>query len=163
MPRRFQFPLQTLLRVRQQGERDAQRKLAAQRAVLARFDQLDEAAHEQIRTQQAALLSAQGQTDLNLALASRGRAWIAQLRRELTLRQLQRQQELATLATLQEQLRVARQQAKVLEKLRERRHDEWHAAHRRAEQNESDELARQLLIFRQAASDDAAGPERVEC
>lgn len=144
MARRFRFRLQTLLRVRQLREREAKRKVAAQRAALARLDRLDEQTAAEIARQQAALRADQQQPRVDPLALQRGRAWIAYLRRTLAQRQVQRTELQQQLRELLERLRAARVQARTIEKLRERRLREHARARGRREQAASDELAQQL-------------------
>ena len=52
MARRFQFRLQTLLRVRQLEEQQAKRKVAARRAEIAQLDHLNRQTADEILRQQ---------------------------------------------------------------------------------------------------------------
>lgn len=144
MARRFQFSLQTLLRVREIRERDAQRKVAAQRAALARLDQLDRQCQELISRQQSELLHLQEQALIDPGALSRGRAWLAHLRNSLFQRQVQRQQMLVELEKLLSAYREARRDARAVARLRERRWEEYRQDRARQEQAEADELAQQL-------------------
>lgn len=144
MAKRFQFRLQTVLRVRELREREAKRRVAEKRAELARLDQLDRQTSDEIRAQQDALRGLQSGAALNPAELSRGRAWIAHLQRTLAQRQLVRAGLLRELEQRLADWRAARQQLRILEKLRERRWAEYVHGRQQAEQFESDELAQQL-------------------
>ncbi len=144
MARRFQFRLETLLRVRRLEEREAKRKVAAQRAEIARLDQLDEQTRAEIGRQQTTLLEQQRAGRLDPLELQRGRAWIAHLRRQIGLRQVQRAELLARLQELQAAWQAARTRMRAIEKLRERRLETYQRQRQRAEQAASDELARQL-------------------
>lgn len=144
MGRRFEFRLETLLRVRQLREREAKRKVAAQQAALALLDRLNRQTAEEISRQQAELLAGQRQGHLDPLELQRGRAWIAHLRRTIALRQVQRAELTAQLQQLQVAWQAARTQARIIEKLRERRWEEYTRKRARAEQAAADELAQQL-------------------
>lgn len=146
MARRFRFPLETLLMVRRLREREAQRKVAAQRAEIARLDRLDQADRREIARQQAELLSAQRQPRLDPRELARGWAWIAHLRRNLAGRMELRAQLAAALTRRQAEYQQARQATKVIETLRERRWSEYVRASRRQEQAGLDEVAQQLHV-----------------
>jgi flagellar FliJ protein len=145
MARRFEFRLETLLRVRQLREREAKRKVAAQRAEIARLDRLNRQTAEEISRQQAELLEGQRAGRVDPLTLQRGRAWIAHLRRTIALRQVQRTEMLAQLQQLQAAWHAARTQARIIEKLRERRWEQYVHERARQEQAASDELAQQLL------------------
>jgi len=144
--RRFEFRLHTLLRVRQLEEREAQRKVAAQRAEIARLQKLDEQTRAEIARQQTALLEQQRSGHLDPLELQRGRAWIAHLRRQIGLRQMQRAELLTRLQELQAAWQAARTRRRAIEKLRERRLADYQRRRQRAEQAASDELARQLHV-----------------
>ena len=152
MARRFQFRLQTVLRVRELREREAQRRVAELRAELARLDQLDRQTADEIRAQQEALRGLQSGVALNPGELSRGRAWIAHLQRTLAQRQIVRSGLLRELDQRLTDWRAARQQLRILQKLRERRWAEYVHGRQQAEQLESDELAQQLLGLTDDAS-----------
>ncbi len=143
MAKRFQFRLQTLLRVRQTREREARRRVGAKRAEIARLDRLDALAAEEIVRAQAALVADQ-QGRIDPLVLQRGRVWIGHVRRAMTLRAAQRTTLQSQLQQLLAELRQARTQTRVLEKLRERRRAEYRRARNRADQTAADEVARQL-------------------
>lgn len=147
MARRFAFRLQTVLNVRQMREREAQRDVAAKSAEIARLDRLNEQTADEILRQQTALNEAQQRGQLDPVELQRGRAWIAHLRKTIATRQMQKAEFCEQLRNLQVRLRDARTQTRIIEKLRERRWDEYTRDRRRREQAESDELARQLQDF----------------
>ena len=144
MARRFRFRLQTLLRVRQLREREAKRKVAAKRAEIARLDRLNEQTTEEILRQQEALLAGQRQGRLEPLALQRGRAWIAYLRKTIAVRHLQRMQLVEELHKLQAEFQAARTQARIIERLRERRWDQYVRDRERRDQAAADELAQQL-------------------
>lgn len=143
MARRFRFPLEALLRVRRLREREAKRKVAAQRAEIARLDQLDAATRHEIAARQAELLSQQSGR-LDPVAVARVRAWILHLQQTIVDRAAVRARLVAGLERLMAEFRAARRDLQIIEKLRERRLTEYRRKRLRAEQAESDELARQL-------------------
>jgi flagellar protein FliJ len=147
MARKFRFRLGTLLRVRQTREREAQRKVAAKSAEIARVDLLNQQTAAEIVQQQADLLAGQQGGRLDPLALQRGRAWIAHLRRQIALRHVQRAELVTQLGELQAELRAARTQTRILEKLRARRLAEYRRTRNRQEQAASDELAQQLLTL----------------
>jgi flagellar protein FliJ len=142
--RRFRFPLQTLLRVRRIREREAKRKLAAKRAEIARLDRLDEATRAEIVAGQQELLDNQKRSALDPRDLARTWAWIGHLRRTLAERQSLRAKMTAEFERLQAEFMELRKQARIIEKLRERRWNEYRDERRRTEQAASDEVAQQL-------------------
>ena len=144
MARRFQFQLETMLRVRQLREREAKRKVAAKRAEIALVDRLNTQTVEEISRQQAALLAGQREGRLDPLTLQRGRAWIGHLRRTIGQRHVQRAELLAQWQELQAAWHAARTQARIIEKLRERRWEEYVHDRERKEQAAADELAQQL-------------------
>lgn len=144
MARRFQFSLETLLKIRRLREREAQRKVGAQRAAIARLDEADAAGQEEIRRQQGALLNQQEAGGVDARALARGWAWIGAIRREMAQRQLQREDMQRVLAQLQDGWRTARKQTRIIEKLRERRWEEHRHDLQRREQAQMDEVALRL-------------------
>ena len=146
MAKRFRFPLETLLRVRELREREAKRKVGLKQAEIARIDQLNRQTYAEIDAHQQ-VLRQQQQGTLTPGELVRERAWIAHLRRTIVQRQVQRVQLVNELQALLEELRIARVQKRVIEKLRERRWEEYRRDRARCEQTEADELAQQLHAF----------------
>jgi flagellar export protein FliJ len=144
LARRFQFRLETLLRVRELREREAKRNVATKRAEIALLDRLDAQTAVEITRHQELLRLQQGQGHLDALTLQRGRAWIAYLRRSIALRQSQRIELLSQLQELQAVWRTARTQARIIDKLRERRWNEYVHERQRQEQAADDELAQRL-------------------
>jgi len=151
MPRRFEFRLQTLLRVRELREREAKRKLGAKLAQLAQLDALDRQAGQEIARQHERLRTEQASAYLDAAAIARRRSWIAAVRRAMAERERLRAAYRGELHVLQDELRAARMQRRIIEKLRERRWNEHIQAEARGEQAAADELAQQLHVFRGSA------------
>jgi len=141
--KRFHFSLETLLRVRDVCEREATRKVGLKQAEIARLDQLNRQTADEISVRQRALRQQQ-QGALTPENLVRERAWIAYLWRTIVERQTQRAALVSELRELQEAWRQARKQKRIIEKLRERRWQQYFKDRKRQEQAESDELARQL-------------------
>jgi flagellar FliJ protein len=156
--RRFSFPLQTLLKVRKLREREAKRKVAAQRAEIARLDQLNQATWAEISAQHATLLQNQQHRMIEPTDLARARAWIAHLQATVAQRTLLRSEMTARLQELQSEFVAARQQALIIEKLRQRRWDDYRRQRDRKEQAASDELAQQLQT--QTGVESSVGPPR---
>jgi flagellar export protein FliJ len=149
LARRFQFRLQTLLRVRQLEEQQAKRKVAARRAEIAQLDHLNRQTADEILRQQEALLREQRQGRLDPGALQRGRAWVAYLRRQIAQRHLQRAELERGLQELRAAWQHARTRMRAVETLRERRHAAYLKQRERQEQAAADELARQLLGYEQ--------------
>jgi flagellar export protein FliJ len=98
----------------------------------------------EIAGQQAELLAGQRAGYLDPPALQRGRAWIAHLRRTIALRYVQRAEMVNQLKQLQAAWQAARTQARVIQKLRERRWAEYQHDRARQEQAAVDELAQQL-------------------
>jgi flagellar export protein FliJ len=149
MPRRFEFRLSTLLRVREMREREAQRRVGAVMGEIAKLDQSDAANRAEIARQQAELVGfGEGErrsaTTIDAAQLSRVRAFIGHLQRELMLSATVRTGLNERLEALRIELQHARQQVRVLQKLRERRMEEHRTTLNRYEQAITDEAARRL-------------------
>lgn len=146
MARRFHFPLDTLLRVRELREREAKRKVGLKQAEIARLDRLDrETAEEILRRQEA--LGARQRGSFTSGDLMRERAWIAYLRRTIYQRQESRRELVKQLDELRKLFLHARTQTRIIDKLRERRWENYVKDRRRREQSEADDLARTLLGY----------------
>lgn len=144
MAKRFQFSLQTLLRVRELREQEAQRRLADQQAAVAQVETAIAQNWQEIRATQGRLAAAQNEAALDPTALARGRAWVAHLRNVI----LQNEQHKAVLsgqlAELRDQWLEARKQRRVLQQLRERRWEQYRRHVQREEQAVMDEVAQQL-------------------
>ncbi len=148
MARRFHFRLQTLMRVRELKEREAQRGVAAHVAELVELDELDAIARRDIHDVHTQLLRTQQSDTPETADLTRGRAWIAQQQRQIIEREMQRKTVQQQLAVAQQKLREARTQTRILEKLRERRLEQHLQAAKRRERLVEAEVARQMYLRR---------------
>ncbi len=146
MPRRFRFRLETVLRVRELREREAKRKVGAKLAEIAALDNLNQQAATEISKRQGDLNQSQHAVHLDPRELSSGRAWIAYLRRSIAQRQVAKSSLLSELEQLRAELVTARTQTRILEKLRERKHETWKREGQQREQAEMDEVARRLQL-----------------
>lgn len=144
MPRRFRFRLETVLRVRELREREAKRKVGAKMAEIAALDQLNQQAVTEIKKRQQDLGQSQQAEHLDTRELSSGRAWIAFLRRSIAQRQMTKSSLLTELEKLRAELVAARTQTRILEKLRERKHEIWKREGQLREQAEMDDVARRM-------------------
>lgn len=150
MARRFRFQLDTLLRVRQLRQREAERRLATRQADLLKLDQLRTQTADEIDACQQRLRQHQeGRVDPR-DLTGR-QAWIMHLRRCLASAEQQRAAIQQELRELRQNVQVARTQTRMLEKLRERRADEHRRSVNHQQQAQAEEVARQLHIRRNDA------------
>lgn len=141
---RFKFRLQTLLRVRELREREARRKVSAKVAEIARVDQLNRETADEISKIQRGIVDRQSAPLIDARELTRQRAWVSHLRRTIVERQRAKQSLLTHLEALRAELRVARTQMRVIEKLRERRYGDWTRERGIADQVAMDEVAQQL-------------------
>lgn len=152
MAKRFHFRLETVLRVRELREREAKRRVGAKQSEIAQLDRLDDETRTLIRSQESDLLRLQQQERVEPAHIARIRAWVAHLRTGIAQRALMRGKLTTELSVLQEELRSARVQTRILEKLREKRYTEHRADSAQREQRAADEVAQRLHIVRAAES-----------
>ncbi len=145
MAKRFRFRLETLLRIRRLNEREAQRKVAAKQAEIARIDEFSRQARREILSQEDELRKEQSRGRLNVAALSTRRSWIAHLQRMILLHKHLRREREDELKAVVEDLGRTRTQTQVVQKLRERRWSEYRKQRDRHEQSELDELVRQML------------------
>lgn len=157
MAKRFQFRLETLLRVRRLSEREVKRKVAAKQAEIARIDESSRQARREILSQEDELRSEHSVGKLDVAALSRRRSWIAHLQRTLLLNKQMRLERGRELQAVSGELSQARTQTQIVEKLRQRRWGRYLKDRDRREQAESDEMARQLLYGRQRSAGGRSG------
>ncbi|MBW7904695.1 MAG: hypothetical protein LC135_08775 [Phycisphaerae bacterium] len=157
MPRAFEFRLETVLRVREQRQREAQRRLAARQAEMVRLERLDEQLAAQVGAAQSELRAVQAGERLDPALVARMRGWIGHLRRVGAENGRVRAGLAAELAQLQAEVSRARTQTRVLEKLRERRFRQYKRQRERVEQEAAEEQARGLHVQARASAGAPAG------
>ena len=153
MAKRFHFPLETLLRVRELREREAQRKVGLKQAEIAQLDALNRQTAEEILRRQEILRTRQGGAFTPADLI-RERAWITYLRRTIHQRQTQRTELVKEFEELRQVFLHARTQRRIIDKLRERRWEEYAKDRRRTEQSEADDLARVLQGYQAIAATD---------
>ena len=133
--RKFTFPLDKLLRIRAHQEKWARRELATAMSEVQRIDQTMNRIDGNLRT----CSDAEGQGAAAAAFAGALSRGLAHTRRRLEKDRVQAE-HLAE--ARQAAYRARRIAMKSLERLRERRHEDWRAAALREEQMELDELAR---------------------
>jgi flagellar export protein FliJ len=162
--RRFEFRLATLLRVRELRELEALRRFAAQQAEIARLDRLIREAQKEIDACHGVLRGHLREPCLDPLELTRLRAWVGLLRRQLLERQELRSRRAAGLEQLRRELRRARTQKQSLERLRERRWQEYRRVRNLREGVALDELARQMQsrLPREPAAADAGPPHNPE-
>ncbi len=144
MAKRFVFRLATLLRVRELREQDAERKVAAKQAEIARTERQRDEAIAAIERERQALLGRQRQAALDTTGVVRGRAWIAHQQGVITRAELQKAALRTELEKLQDAWREAHKNVRIIEKLRERRWQAHQHQVRKQTQAETDEVARRL-------------------
>jgi len=141
--KRFSFRLTPLLRLRRQQEEQKKRVVAGLLREIHAEQQQAVALAEAVRQEGQTLKTQQlaGRVDLE---------WVAQYRRYVAAVQNVIQQHIRRVAEIQQQLIGARQElvqaaqkTKVLEKLRERQHERYQRALRRAETAEQNEIGAQ--------------------
>lgn len=164
MAKRFTFRLETLLRVRKLREREAQRGVAAVQAEIVAIDGLTRQIHAEIAAQQAyvrgsfhaapsaGVAPVSRDERLDTTNVIRGRAWIAHLQRMLEHQARERTKAETRLRDALQALIQARTQSQIVEKLRERRLNEYRERRERQDESAADELARQLQAFRGEAA-----------
>lgn len=155
MSRRFRFPLQTLLTMRERQERAAQREVGAVLADIARLEQANADARRDIRDRQRELTDTQSAERVMPQELAAGRAWLAALRAGIARRQQEIAARQVTLAERQAALIEARRRKRVIEKLRERRLETHQRDAVRREQAVADETAQHLLLRLRSAPDQA--------
>jgi flagellar export protein FliJ len=146
--RRFRFPLQTVLRLREQSERTARRQLAEAMQAAAVIDQ-------RLANVGQGLRDCQDQGRGANATAALARSLEDGLRR-YQWRLLQEKQRADTVAANARTYYVERRvELATMQKLRERSYGEWQRAALGAEQQELDELSRLGRAAREQAEAEA--------
>lgn len=144
MAKRFRFSLEALLSVRALREREARRTVSNWRAEVARVDAQARRVDSDVDAALSRLREMSLQEVFDPAAASRCRAWLAQLRAAAAQLAARRAVLGDELEKAQAAWRDARQQLRVIEKLREKRWGAYVHARSSEEQRESDDLAQQL-------------------
>lgn len=142
--KRFEFRLETLLRVRRLREQDVQRRFGVKLAEIARVDADNRATAREIDQQQEVLRRRQAEPNVEPLELARGRAWIAHLRKTIVQRRILRESLTRELDAIRDQLRKAQTETKSLEKLRDRRLSEYQNVRERREMALIDEVAQQM-------------------
>lgn len=133
--RRFRFPLERLLRLRVQEERECRRALALARQELGSIDARVVTARESARICEA-------DQQAGTAVAPLARALHDGLLRTVASLLYERRAVEENVTRLLAVFEVRRRERETLSRLRQRRRTEWEEAVKKAEQAEIDELAR---------------------
>lgn len=133
--RRFRFPLERLLRLRVQEERESRRALAMARQELASIDARVSTARESAR-------SCEADQQAGTAVAPLARALHEGLLRTVASLLFERRAVEENVTKLLAVFEVRRREREALSRLRLRRRTEWEETCKKAEQAEIDELAR---------------------
>ncbi len=150
---RFVFKLDGVLRQRKQVERMKQRELAVVQAEMNRLQ-------EQIRSLEASVQTATADVRSNRLTGVLDMSFLAAHRRFMNSTQRQGMQLVQRAALLQRQLDACRlavaeaaKQRKIIEKLREKKFEDWKADRSRKELAELDEVTMQLSYWHGIAED----------
>ena len=150
MARSFVFRLETVLELRALRERQQRRKLAQTCAALARMQAQVQRLTRQRRREQQDLAAAQsaGRGDPQSWL--RRRAWISQLARQIEAWEQRCEQAAAEVDRQRAVWRQKRNELRALQRLRQRRFENWRKNALRRAQCEQDEVAQQLHMRKSA-------------
>lgn len=140
MAKRYTFRLETLLRLRQQREDEQKRVVAARLREIRTLRQRRHSLETEITRQTSALRQSLTEANPEMHLMKLGRHWVIRLRRGVLDADAEIAAQRAQLAQERIGLTEARRDAKVLEKLKERRHAAYRADLDRREQAELDEM-----------------------
>ncbi len=146
MAKRFQFRLETVLRVRRQREDAAKRVVADRLRQIAEVKSEMRAMQDQIDSELSAFRASHASGELDMRQVARHRYWLVQLDQGVMtntsrLRDLER-----ALAQERQELGEARKQVRILEKLEERQRERYMKALERAEAAENDEIGSVLYL-----------------
>lgn len=147
MAKRFVFRLETVRRVRELREGEAQRALAAHQAKIAQLEQQNAQAQHEIADHQRQLADQQSYTRVDPRELAAGRGYIAHLRTAILIREQQIAEMATELDRLRDVWRGARQQLEIINKLRERRIGAHTKLVQKAEQRDMDEVAQRLHVM----------------
>ncbi len=148
--RRFRFGLQTVLQVRQSHETRLKQELAVQSRILTEeYQKLEELQKRIVDSENEARAHKQANVDMSLEQAYH--AYLKSLDQKIKNEQETILRLEAELKRQQVELIKARKAVKVLEKLRERRLEEYQKHERRQDQKNSDDLT----SMRHSASSEA--------
>ena len=153
--KKFEFDLEALLRVRRLQEQEAKLFLQEKLARLNEIDQQIVAAAEERGVEQRRMLESKRSRLESDDLRLRQRAINSLAAQVIELRR-QRMEWVQGVQAAQEALRVARREVELVDRLRERRYDEYVSDVRKAEQAELDEVARRIHTTATAAEEEDA-------
>lgn len=154
MPK-FAFQLDGVLRQRKYFEQQKQREHAERQAVLTQMEGELRHLNEQVQVtnEEVRRNHLTGTLDMNF-LAAHRRFLIAMQRQALGLVQKMAQAK-QRVEESRKELTEAAKQRKVIEKLREKHFERWHAALKHRELSEQDEIGMQLSYWNMSESEDA--------
>jgi flagellar FliJ protein len=146
----FHFQLQGVLEHRERIEKDRQRDLAAAQAAMVRLNGELQAIDREVQQNTAQVRDHHLVGRLDMAFLAAHRRYMLGMRRKVVglAQKISSQQQVV--AAARDALAEASKQKKILEKLREKRHEQWMEALARREAAALDELTTQLS-FRQLA------------
>ena len=141
MAKRFSFPLEAVLKVRKQHQDEKKRTVAERLREVSRLQSNLMSLNEQIASESRKTCDNAVHAHLDVSEMSRRRFWISHLQRglletEFQIRALERQ-----LDKDRQVLAEATKECKVVEKLKERKFEEYSEEMQRQETLEADELA----------------------
>lgn len=146
MAARFEFRLETLLRLREQSEKAKQRVVARRLAAISEAQRRLEATAQQEAAERTRLRVASGPGSMSVDDVMASRAWIGRLQRERWGIGAQIASHDRQLAVERAALAEAAKQRKVLEKLRERKLAEFCQRVNQAENRFLDEIATEQFV-----------------
>jgi flagellar protein FliJ len=143
---RFKFRLEPLLEARRREERDAQRVLAACRAVVVEIELQIAVAHTQVRESMDRVRAMQVSGKLDLGFIAAHRRFVAALQRRGIVWAQNLVAAQAKVAQAQAMLVEAAKRRKAIEKLRERQLQRWQLEQERKQALELDEVSMRLAF-----------------
>jgi len=147
MARRFVFRFETMLRLRRQREDERKRVVAERLRQIARVEDRLASLHRQLRQEAEAIRAAQQPGRMDMQMAVRHRGWIGHLHRAVLEAQGQLRGLEARLAQERAALAEAARLRRVLEKLKERRREQFMQEQERIETRAADDLNTVRYVF----------------
>ncbi len=149
MGKGFAYRLEPLLKLRRRYEDEQKRVVAARLREITVLEQRQQVLEQEIIRQAEAMRQALGRGEVEMEHLRMSRHWMLRLRRGVLETDAAISAERAWLAQERQALAEARKNTRVLERLKERRWEEWRTAWQRREQSELDEM--NTLRFTHAA------------
>jgi len=140
MAKGFAYRLEPLLKLRRRYEDEQKRVVAARLREISVLEQRQQVLEQEIVRQAEAMRRALGAGEVEMEHLRMSRHWMLRLRRGVLETDAALSAERALLAAERQALAEARKNTKVLERLKERRREEWWTAWQRREQAELDEM-----------------------